>query len=122
MRKRGLFTVCIVAAVLPLTAFGDAVENRAAPYLTHSPVYLTDIEYRDNSTLKRLSRLEKLSILTLADFGNTRLYLGVTRDGFVGLHFDLIPRHSRNRHLELARLPNLRRSPAIVIGEQTSGE
>lgn len=122
MRKCGSFTVCIVGAILPLTVFGDIAENRTIPYRTHSPVYLMDIEYRDNGTLERLSRLERLSFLTLVDFGSTRLYLGITRDGFVGLHFDLIPRHSRSRHLELARLPYLRRSAAIMIGNPTSGE
>ncbi len=48
---------------------------------------IEDIEFVDNSALARIRRLEDLSFLTLAETPGTRLFLGVNRDGLVGLHF-----------------------------------
>ncbi len=48
---------------------------------------IEDIEFVDNSALARIQRLEDLSFLTLAETQGTRLFLGVNRDGLVGLHF-----------------------------------
>ena len=48
---------------------------------------IDDIEFLDNSALARVQRLEDVTFLTLAETRGTRLFLGVNRDGLVGLHF-----------------------------------
>jgi hypothetical protein len=47
--------------------------------------------------------------LTLAEIGQTRLFLGVDDDGFVGLHFCTLPRYGDERYLEVVRMPYLKK-------------
>jgi hypothetical protein len=80
--------------------------------ITHSDEWsqeIADIEFQDNSTLGRLGKLRNLSLLTLAETVQTRLFLGVNDDGLAGLHFVTIPRHGDARFLSLARMPYLKR-------------
>lgn len=60
--------------------------------------------FREDSTLERLSKLRNLSFLTLATTRRTRLFLGVNEDGLVGLHINSRTRYGDERVLELARL------------------
>jgi len=48
---------------------------------------LPDIDFADDSLLARLSKLRKVSFLTLLDREDTRLFVGVNDEGIVGLHF-----------------------------------
>ena len=76
-----------------------------------------DVEFRDSSSLKQLSKLRNLSFLTLAEKWNSQLFLGVNRDGLVGLHITLVPRQNRDQMLELSRLPYLQDSEYLTATE-----
>ena len=71
---------------------------------------IVDIDFQDASTLSRVSKLRCLSLLTLAEVGQTRLFLGVNEDGFVGLHFDVLPHIGSDRYLEVVRMPYLKKT------------
>ncbi len=71
---------------------------------------IADINFRDGSALARVSKLRNLSLLTLAEVGQTRLFLGVNDDGLVGLHFNLFSRADDTRYLEAVRMPYLKKS------------
>ena len=73
-----------------------------------------EVEFRDSNTLKQLSKLRNLSFLTLADKWNSQLFLGVNRDGLVGLHFTLLPRRNKDQMLELSRLPYLKDTESLA--------
>lgn len=77
------------------TAFNDALD---------------DLEFEEGSALMRIARLKSLSLLTLGEFGQSRLFIGVNDDGFVGLHFNGVVRRADERYLELARMPYVQRS------------
>jgi hypothetical protein len=49
-----------------------------------------------------------LSLLTLAEIGQTRLFLGVNDEGLLGLHFNALPRDGDERYLEVIRMPYLK--------------
>ena len=68
---------------------------------------IADIEFQDNSVLGRVGKLRNLSLLTLAESGQTRLFLGVNDDGLVGLHFVVFRKHADEHYLSLARMPYL---------------
>ena len=78
---------------------------------------LFEVEFQDSNTLKQLSKLRNLSFVTLADKWNSQLFLGVNRDGLVGLHFTLIPRKNRDQMLELSRLSYLKDSESLTAAE-----
>ncbi len=71
---------------------------------------VADINFRDGSALARISKLRNLSLLTLAEVGQTRLFLGVNDEGLVGLHFNLFSRTDNTRYLEAVRMPYLKKS------------
>jgi hypothetical protein len=71
---------------------------------------IVDFDFQDSSTLSRVSKVRCLSLLTLADFGQTRLFLGVNDEGLVGLHFDAFPHNGGDRYLEVVRMPYLRKT------------
>lgn len=69
---------------------------------------ITDFDFQDAGALSRFSKLRSLSMLTLAEFGQTRLFLGVNEEGLVGLHFDAFPHQGGERYLEVVRMPYLK--------------
>ena len=69
---------------------------------------MSNIDFQDSGILGRASKLRSLSFLTLAELGQTRLFLGVNDEGLVGLHFRAISRRSSERYLELVRMPYLK--------------
>jgi hypothetical protein len=82
--------------LLPLTvAFADSTEAT-----------LDKLEFQDSSTMGRVRNIRSLSLLTLAEFKTSRLYLGVNKRGLLGLHFNAAIR-SGDRCLEVARMPYL---------------
>ncbi len=79
----------------------------ATAYLDDWPRPLANLEFRDDSALARVSKLRNLSLLTVAEIGRTRLFLGVNDDGLVGLHFNSFSRAGDARYLEVVRMPYL---------------
>ena len=69
-----------------------------------------DFDFQDRGALSRFSQLRGLSLCTLAEFGKTRLFLGVNEKGLVGLHFDLFPRYGSEQYLEVVRMPYLKKT------------
>ncbi len=63
--------------------------------------------------MARVSKLRNLSLLTLAEVGQTRLFLGVNDDGLVGLHFNRFSRADDTRYLEAARMTYLKKSTEV---------
>ena len=80
----------------------------AMAYSDDWPRPIADLDFQDDSALARVSKLRNLSLLTLAEIGQTRLFLGVNDDGLVGLHFNAFPRDSGERYLEVVRMPYLK--------------
>ena len=68
---------------------------------------IADIEFQDPGTLARVSKVRELSLLTLAEVGRTRLFLGVSEKGLLGFHLGALPRLGDERCLEFARMPYL---------------
>ena len=71
---------------------------------------MTDFDFQDTGALSHLSELRSLSLLTLAEIGQGRLFLGVNEEGLVGLHFDALPHYGGDRYLEVVRLPYLKKA------------
>jgi hypothetical protein len=84
--------------------------GEAITYLDDWPRPLANLEFRDDSALARVSKLRNLSLLTVAEIGRTRLFLGVNDDGLVGLHFNGFSRAGDTRYLEVVRMPYLNKS------------
>ena len=84
----------------------DSVEAMA--YSDDWPRAIADFDFQDNSALARVSKLRNLSLLTLVEIGQTRLFLGVNDDGLVGLHFSALPRDGDAHYLEVVRMPYLK--------------
>ena len=74
------------------------------------PRPIAEFNFQDDSALARVSKLRNLSLLTLAEIGQTRLFLGVNNDGLVGLHFKLFSRAGDARYLEVVRMPYLQKT------------
>jgi len=73
------------------------------------PDSIAAIEFQDSSMYGRVSHLRNLSLLTLAEFGQKRLFLGVNADGLVGIHFNAFS-DDDPRYLEVVRMPYLKDS------------
>ena len=82
----------------------------ATAYSDDWPRPIADFDFQDASALARVSKLSSLSLLTLGEFGPTRLYLGINDDGLVGLHFSAFPRYGDDRHMEVVRMPYLKKN------------
>jgi hypothetical protein len=65
------------------------------------------LHFQDSSAVGRASKLRSLSLLTLAEFRKSRVFLGVNNRGVLGLHFNMA-RKGDDRCLEVARMPYLR--------------
>ena len=81
----------------------------AISYTSDWPQPIVDIDFQHDSALARVSRLRNLSLLTLAETGRARLFLGVNDDGLVGLHFIVVPIGGDERYLSLVRRPYLKK-------------
>lgn len=87
--------------------------NPSSMPLGASSTPIIDFELKEVPALKRISRLRNLSLLTLANKGQIRFFLGVNADGLVGLHITLLSRRDEGRILELLRMPYLRQSQSF---------
>lgn len=81
--------------------------------MTHDdrqPQLITDFDSYNTGIFARVSNARSLSLLTVAETGKTRLFLGVNGDGVLGLHFHALPRHGTMPNLELLRMPYLEKN------------
>ena len=67
---------------------------------------LPNVDFEDGSLLERVSHLRRVSLLTVAEIGDTQFFFGLNSDGLLGLHFN-IDRKKRKERLELLRMPYL---------------
>jgi len=121
-----------VASLLPMTiAYADETSSRdwsrelstSAPdtLLVPTSVLPADspsayssfgkLAFQDSSAVGRASKIRSLSLLTLAEFKRSRLFLGVNNRGVLGLHYRAF-KQGDDRCLEVARLPYLRNKMA----------
>ena len=84
----------------------DSVEAMA--YSDDWPRAIADLDFQDDSALARVSKLRNLSLLTLVEIGQTRLFLGINDEGLLGLHFNAFPRDGDAHYLEVVRMPYLK--------------
>jgi len=66
-----------------------------------------NVDFQDSGALARVSKLRNLSLLTFAEIGRARLFLGVDDKGIVGVHFRAFHRIGDERYLEVVRMPYL---------------
>lgn len=81
-------------------------ETMAYPNESFAPI--ENLVFQDPDTFARVSKVRELSLLTLAEVGSTRLFLGVSDAGLLGIHLGALPRLGDERCLELVRMPYLR--------------
>jgi hypothetical protein len=67
---------------------------------------LPNMNFEDGSLLGRVSHLRRISLLTVAEFGEAQFFFGLNDDGLLGLHFN-IDRKKRRERLEFLRMPYL---------------
>ena len=82
------------------------IETMAFPKETSVPI--ADIDFENPGAFARVSKLRELSLLTLAEVGRTRLFLGVSDRGLLGFHLGALPKLGDERCLEFARMPYLK--------------
>lgn len=81
-------------------------------YSNESPAPIASFVFQDPGAFARVSKIRELSLLTVAEVGSTRLFLGVSNEGLLGIHLSTSSRLDDERRLELVRMPylkNLRR-------------
>jgi len=66
------------------------------------------VDFYDSGALARVSKLRSFSLLTFAEIGRARLFLGVDDNGMVGLHMRAFHRVGDERYLEVVRMPYLK--------------
>lgn len=71
------------------------------------PHPLNELHFEDSDIVSRLSKLRGLSMLTMAEVGEARLFLGVNDEGLVGLHFNTGASDPGDVHIEVLRMPYL---------------
>ena len=69
---------------------------------------LSEIRFEDGGMISRVSRIRRLSLLTVAEVGDAQLYFGVNRDGLFGVHLGALSGNQGERQLEFARMPYLK--------------
>lgn len=81
-------------------------ESMAYPDESSAPI--ENFVFQDPDAFVRVSKVRELSLLTLAEVGSTRLFLGVSDEGLLGIHLGALPRLGDERCLELVRMPYLK--------------
>lgn len=69
--------------------------------------------FQDANTFARMGQYRHLSLLTLAESGPRRLFLGVNEEGLLGLHFGASSHNRDDRYLELLRMPYLTKKQSL---------
>ena len=78
---------------------------------------IANFRFEDAGALARVGKLRSLSLLTLAETGRTRLYVGVNANGLLGLHLSAFRRDDEDRYLELVRMPYLKSGEPVTTIE-----
>ncbi len=94
----------------------------AMAYSDDWPRPIAAFDFQEASALARVSKLPSVSLLTLAEIGQTRLFLGVNEKGLVGLHFIAFPYYGDERHLDVVRMPYLKENEPDSEVEQLGSE
>ena len=66
---------------------------------------MAPLRFQRSDAFGRMIEVRGVSLLTLSETRNSRLFFGVNSDGFLGIHL----RGARDRHIEVARMPWLSR-------------
>lgn len=77
-------------------------------YSDTSSAPIASFVFQDPGAFARVSKVRELSLLTVAEVGSTRLFLGVSDKGLLGIHLGALPRIGDGRCLELVRMPYLK--------------
>ncbi|MBT8068055.1 MAG: hypothetical protein KJO09_12510 [Gammaproteobacteria bacterium] len=81
--------------------------NELSRYSDQATAVIADLKFRDPGAFARVSKVRELSLLTLAEAGESRLFFGVNYEGLFGFHLGARPRLGDERYVELARMPYL---------------
>ena len=76
-------------------------------FSTNRTTAFDDVAFRDSTAIERLGRYRSLSLLTFAEVGTARLFLGVNEDGLFGLHLNSTPKPDEETTVEVVRMPYL---------------
>jgi hypothetical protein len=77
-------------------------------YSNEASAPIASFVFQDPGAFARVSKVRELSLLTLAEVGSTRVFLGVSDEGLLGIHLGVLPRLGDGRCLELVRMPYLK--------------
>lgn len=61
-----------------------------------------DLVLDDGSSIIRVAKIRSLSLLTLAGDEQSKWFLGINEDGFVGIHFRGFTRNGAKHHLDVS--------------------
>jgi hypothetical protein len=105
MRNKSSMPVLIIGILMSGSGFADDLAQ--AQLTPAAQAFLANLEFEDNSFLNRISKLRRVSFLTLAEFGQSQLFFGVNNKGLVGFHFNAYKNGGKERQLEMLRMPYL---------------
>ena len=108
-------------------AFIEELERSSRPQLPYAfkPIHyddvslqkLVEVDFQDSYFLARVSRLRRVSFVTLGEIGEAQLFLGVNNKGLLGIHFNAFRERSSDRKLEMYRMPYLATETEPAIAE-----
>ena len=108
-RDDGVATASAYQLLLDESAIPDRWQRHrsldAPPYTVSWSPGMRGVDFEDRSAYAQISKLRSLSLLTIGQFGEKRLFLGVNQEGLLGLHFNAFPHYGDERYLEIARMP-----------------
>ncbi|MGB5353482.1 MAG: hypothetical protein WBN32_07735 [Woeseia sp.] len=73
------------------------------------PQAVENSNLQDALAFSRERKVRSVSLLTFAELGQARLFVGVNNKGVVGVHFDAFSRHRGAGFLEMLRMPYLKK-------------
>ncbi len=142
--KRKIWAIVLVAWGTSHTAWGDdsakskrtrlssgpaeqpiTIDVRRLGWDVYQPFWSPEVQdltvesfdFDDKSSLERITKLRSLSLVTFAETNNTRLFLGVNKEGMVGLHFSAFPRYGKDRHLSLWSMPYVSKTEKPLVSD-----
>lgn len=95
---------------------------KVIPYADDWQGPIGGLDFQDSSVHGRVSELRNLSLLTLAEIGRERLFLGINEDGLLGIHLNAFSNKNDRRYLEIVRLPYLNKPDTGSDAEQPNEE
>jgi hypothetical protein len=83
---------------------------------------ISNLEFRDASSLERVTSIRTLSLLTLSSSKQSRLFFGLNEDGLLGLHLRAVSRANDDEYLELAQMFNSGNTEPDAVDGQSPPE